>query len=460
MTKPRPVKANVPPQLEAMLEPIDTLESLHGNARRGDVEVIRGLLRAHGQYQPIIARTQTREVLIGNHRLAAARAEKWTHIAVLWRDEPDDDRAQALAIADNVSSDKASWDYPGLAEALDAIPEHIADTGLNQIDIDHIIAQAALVAEEDDTGPGRTDDTAKPKARTTTRPGDLIELGRHRLLCGDARLPEAWAALLDGDPPAGLVWTDPPYGIDLAEVTAARGGTDYGEMAGDAQDDGELHVLTHSALVNAYAALRPGGGIYLAHADTKRAVIQDAFHLAGFHLAQTLIWVKDSLVLGRQDFQWRHEPILYGWRPGAAHTWNGQRTRTTVLDHHTPSTLLQLTQLELVELLTAVLDAQPGTLIYAARPKIAHEHPTAKPVDLVSDHLRYSSLPGDLVIDPFAGSGTTLVAAEQHHRTARLIELSAQHCDVIVQRFEDLTGEKAKRPRRARKPKTQKEPTS
>lgn len=408
--------------------PIDSIKPYERNPRRGDLDEIQASLRYHGQYKPIVVRKQTKEILVGNHTWHAAKAEGWADIAIVRRSVPSDDDAAKIVLVDNRTSDLAGYDEPELASLLQDLPD-LEGTGFDPGDMDKMLAEFA----------GGLDDPHPPELPTdpTTRTGDILTLGRHRLVCGDARDAKVWRALTEGDPPAALLWTDPPYGIDLGPTAAARG-RDHGDMAGDGNDDQALAQLTHDVLRLARDHSRPGASAYVCHADTKRAIIAAAFTAAGYYHAQTLVWTKDTLVLGRQDYQWRHEPILYGWSPGATHTWNGERDKTTVIEHPTRSALEALTHEDLVDIAWKLLEHQPGTIVNATRPRVAEHHPTSKPVDLIAPQLRYSSDPEDLVLDPFGGSGSTLIAAEQTNRTARLIEIEPGYCDVTLERWAEL----------------------
>lgn len=418
---------------------IDSVRPLEGNARRGDVEVIRESIRRHGLYKPIIVRQETDEILVGNHTWQACREEGYRQIAVIYRSVPEDADAAAIAAVDNRSSDLGTYDKQALAELLQrAAPAgDFEGTGYSAGDLEQLLEPTALEPEAPAT-------PAAPQTRT----GDVIELGRHLLVCGDAREPAAIDAALDGGRPR-LVITDPPYGVEIAELANMRADRTWTEMAGDAHDGQALAELHRAALELAHQRAPAGTPIYLFHADTAGELERAVFREAGWRLAQTLVWVKNTLVVGRQDYQWRHEPILYGWKPGAAHRWFGQHNRTTVLEQD--QDLDELDADELRAIARALLEETPGTVLRFDKPHRSVEHPTMKPVDLIARLTRYSSEPGDVVLDPFAGSGTTILAAEQTDRTAACVELEPGYCDVIVERFEELTGTKAKRRRRRRK---------
>jgi site-specific DNA-methyltransferase (adenine-specific) len=308
-----------------------------------------------------------------------------------------DDKAKQLAIADNRSSELGlEWnpDVLGeLAEEMDLEP-YFTDAELNSI-----LPRSIGLEDEDDV--------SEPPADPVTKLGDLILLGNHRLLCGDATVESDVARLMDGEK-ADMVWTDPPYNVAYEGKTK-----DALSIQNDSMDDDRFRQFLHDAFAAALAVTKPGGAIYVAHADLQGHHFRTSFMEAGWSLRSCLVWAKNSLVLGRGDYQWKHEPILYGWAPGAAHTWHGDRKQTTLLEFD--------------------------------RPSRSTEHPTMKPVALIEYCLANSSLKGQWVLDLFGGSGSTLMACEQTGRTANLMELDPRYCDVIVARWETLTGKKAER---------------
>lgn len=262
-----------------------------------------------------------------------------------------------------------------------------------------------VTAMQSSGGDGAPDpDTAPdPAADPILKTGQLVLMGDHRLLVGDATDPQAYARLMRDDR-ADLVWTDPPYNVDY------EGGTGMTIMNDKMDDNKFLEFLTKAFTCMAFHS-KPGGGFYIAHADSEGFNFRSAVKTAGWDLKQCLVWVKSALVMGRQDYQWRHEPILYGWKPGAAHHWYSDRSQTTVLEFPKPS-----------------------------RNEL---HPTMKPLELVEYCLQNSSVPGAIILDPFGGSGTTLIAAERLKRSARILELDPRYADVIVARYVGLTGQKA-----------------
>ncbi len=389
--------------LQTQTLPIFRLHPYPGNPRRGNVEAIKESLEQNGQYRPIVVNRPTMEVLAGHHTLEAARQLGWEEIAVTFVDA-DEERAKRIVLADNRTNDLAGYDSEALAELLSELPE-LSGTGYDEDDLDVLLAELGRAQPGDDEPP------PLPPA-PNTRPGDLYELGEHRLLCGDARDPSAYRALL-ADERADLLWTDPPYGVAYEGKTRAR-------LRIEGDSDAGLSELLTESFARADEALRPGAPLYVAHPGGARSLLFGrAFTERGWQLRQTLVWVKDALVLGHLDYHYRHEQILYGFKPGerrlgrGAEGWHGGDAETSVFE----------------------ID----------RPRAAREHPTMKPPELVERCLRNSTRPGAAVLDPFAGSGSTLVACERAGRRARLIELDPRYCDVIAERFERLSGQRPRR---------------
>jgi len=237
-----------------------------------------------------------------------------------------------------------------------------------------------------------------------TKLGDVWMLGKHRLACGDSTSSGAFTKLMNGQQ-ADLVLTDPPYNVDYEGATKDKLKIQNDKM----QDEQFLQFLT-DAFTRMYEHSKKGAAIYVFHADSEGYNFRTAFKQAGYSLRQCLIWVKNSLVMGRQDYQWQHEPILYGWKDGASHVWYADRKQTTLVEFD--------------------------------RPQKSAEHPTMKPVGLCGYFIANSSKEGDIVLDPFGGSGSTLIACEQTGRTCYIVELDEKYCDVIVKRYETFTGEK------------------
>ena len=401
----------IPETLAHLAIPIDSIQPHPRNVRQGDVGAISESLKLHGQYRPIVVQKSTGHILAGNHTYKAARALKWKQIAATYVDVTDD-QAVRILLMDNRANDLASYDDPALADILKQLMEteqRLEGTGFDPDDLEQLLRD--IDAEQLPTVMGDPDDVPEDVPAKTV-PGDVWLLGRHRLRCGDSTSPSDMDALMNGKQ-ADIVWTDPPYGVAIVggnraetpEERLAKGGK---TIDNDALDKPALTQFLRDSLGNAAEHTKPGGVWYVA------APSGDLFQCFSIPLTDlgiwrhTLVWVKDSLVMGRADYHYRHEAIFYGWKPGAAHKQPPDRKQDTVWE--------------------------------IARPKRNAEHPTMKPVALIERAINNSSNYGDVVLDPFGGSGTTLIAAEQTNRTAYLMELDPHYCDVICARFQKATG--------------------
>lgn len=268
------------------------------------------------------------------------------------------------------------------------------------------------------------DDYVPEIKKPVTEKGDLWELGNHRLLCGDSTQAVDVSKLMNGFD-ADLVWTDPPYNV------AYEGAA--GTIQNDDMADRAFYEFLLAVYNNYFEVLKPGGCIYVAHADTEGANFRQAFKDSGLLLKQCLVWVKNTAPLSRQDYNWRHEPILYGWKPGAAHYYCQDFTETTVIEGDKP--IQEMSKKELLQLIEIMQAERSTSVIEVDRPSKSELHPTMKPVILVEKMIENSSQPGEAVADFFGGSGTTLIAGEKKNRITFLMELDEHFCDIIVGRF-------------------------
>jgi hypothetical protein len=332
-----------------------------------DAAALRRSLREFGAVEPAVVNADG--TIIGGHqRVEAARDLGWQEFPVL-RVDLDDTRARLLNLA--LNRIHGEWDEDLLAAMLADLGDADADlalSGFADLEVDEFLAQA------DGGDPDRDTEAITPPAQPRTQPGDLYLLGAHRLLCGDCTDAGAVARLIDGAP-VEMVWTDPPYGVALADVTEHRGGVDHGHMIGDERH--ATRALVTAALALAGDAVEPGGAVYCCHPETNGLAFREALAAAGWEHKQTLIWVKQSFVLGRQDYQWQHEPILYGWRPGAAHRWHGGFSESTVIDDDVD--LAKLDRRQLVQLVRQLQNDRATTVIREDKPHLAELHPTVKP---------------------------------------------------------------------------------
>lgn len=388
------------------------------------------------------------EIICGHGRLLGARRLGLVEVPVIVHGHLSDAQRRALVIADNKIAENAGWDEELLKAELAALKLEAFDLEVVGFSPDELNALLLADSELEDAPPPALGDPdflpEPPKEMPVTRRGDIWLLGDHRLMCGDSTSRAEVEALCEG----ALVdacWTDPPYNVNY-EGTA-------GKIQNDNMEASEFRRFLCEAFSAAFGSMRPGAPIYVAHADTEGLNFRAAFRDAGFKLSGCLVWVKPSLVLGRSDYQWRHEPILYGWKPGAAHSWYGGRNKTTVNEAPRPPFRVMADGSVQVDVGGEVyvirgeamsVESFEGSLIWHEKPARNAEHPTMKPVGIISEHLGNSTKRGDLVLDLFGGSGSTLIACHKDGRIARLMELDEKFCDVIVNRWQTYTSLEAR----------------
>jgi DNA modification methylase len=343
--------------------------------------------------------------------------------------------AKERAIRDNNAwGEYVDQELAEILHGLDAAGVDIGLLGFTSAEVERLLAQVGLGTSADDEGFDPT-----PPAEPTSRTGDVYKLGDHRLVCGDARDATTWDTLFAaiGAQTADALWTDPPYGVDLAGVALpSRGAARDLEIEGDLPN--EMPPLLAQVFANCDQRLSPGSPFYITgpHSALARAFI-DAIAGVGWHLAQTLVWVKNGFVPGRSDYHYQHEAIYYGWKAGAPHRWLGASDQSTVVDDE--SDITHLRREELLALVRALRNDRGTDVVRVDKTRHNDLHPTMKPTALVRQQLRNSTRRGDLVLDPFAGSGSTLVACELLGRRAALIELEPRFCDVIARRWSEFS---------------------
>lgn len=390
-------------------------------------------------------------IIAGHGRLMAAQRLSLQAVPVIMLSHLSDAQRRALIIADNKIAENAGWDEALLRQELAALRIEAYDLnvlGFSDAELEDLISDISL---DDETPPPTLGDPDfvpdPPKAQPVSRRGDIWIMGDHRLMCGDSTSRAEVEQLCLGSP-IDAVWTDPPYNVNY-EGTA-------GKIQNDNMGDSDFRRFLCEAFSAAFAVMRSGAPIYVAHADTEGLNFRAAFRDAGLKLSGCLVWVKPSLVLGRSDYQWRHEPILYGWKPGAAHSWFGARNKTTVFEGSRepvrimPDGTVQIDvggQVIVVRGEGLSLEAFEGSVIRHEKPARNAEHPTMKPVGLISEMLENSTERGAKVLDVFGGSGSTLIACHKLGRVARLMELDEKFADVIVERWQTYTGLEARRER-------------
>jgi DNA modification methylase len=384
---------------------IDLLKHHPRNANQGDVEAIKKSLAVNGWYGSVVVNTGTKHILAGNHRVMAAKALGWETVPVQWVDVTPEEELRILVV-DNRTTRIGQDDTTKITDILAELantPIGLEGTGYGAADLDALIDELAGMTEPAEL---LTDSDEVPEeVETRCKPGDLWILGRHRLFCGDSTKADDVARLMDGAL-ADLYLTDPPYNVAYVGKTK-----DALKIQNDSMDDDSFRCFLRDVFCNAFDVMNPGAGYYIWHADSEgynfRGAVRDNKQI----VRQCLIWSKSSMVMGRQDYHWKHEPCLYGWKEGAAHNWFTDRKQTTVLEFD--------------------------------RPNRSEEHPTMKPVELFEYQINNSCPPNGLVLDTFLGSGTSIIASEKLGMKCYGLELDPHYCDVVIQRWENATGQKA-----------------
>jgi len=354
--------------------------------------------------QPIVVDGQGL-VIKGHGRLAASLQLGLKRVPVVVRTDLTPSQIKASRLADNKTAE-SPWDEELLRLELGMLREQDYDLGLTGFADDEI---EALLANPDESVVGDTDDDAVPETPETavTVPGDVWLLGDHRLLCGDATQIEAVEKVLAGGL-ADMTWTDPPYGVNYGATMKDKLRKKHRRIANDNLGPA-FEPFLRDACANILAVTK--GAVYICMSSSELHTLHKAFTAAGGHWSTFLIWAKNTFTMGRADYQRQYEPILYGWKEGTNHYWCGARDQ--------------------------------GDVWFVKKPVANDLHPTMKPVELVERAIRNSSRSRDTVLDPFAGSGSTLIACEKAGRQARLIELEPNYCDVIIRRFEQFSGKRA-----------------
>lgn len=374
---------------------IKDLKPYANNAKghpKKQIELLAKNIQRFGFTTPILIDAKN-EVIAGHGRLLALQHLKATKAPVVRLEGLSASEVKALRLADNRIAEMGEWDL------------NLAIGDLKELDLELMELTGFdkdLLLETNDK-----DDAVPDEAPAISKLGDLYQLGEHRVLCGDAT-KEGDLARLMGEQKADMIFTDPPYNVDYTGKTK-----DALKIQNDKKDDAGFYEFLLASFTNLASYTKKGAGAYICHADSEGLNFRRAFIEAGFQMKQCLIWNKNVMVMGRQDYHWKHEPILYGWQEGEAHAFYGGRTQVTVWD--------------------------------VARPSRSETHPTMKPVALIEKALTNSSKRDDIILDTFLGSGSTLIAAEKTGRICYGIELDPVYIDVCLARYESYTGLKAKK---------------
>ena len=379
---------------EMQMVPIGKLIPYVNNARthsEDQITKLRSSLREFGFINPILI-DRDYNVIAGHGRLAAAKAENFDEVPCVYVDHLTEAQKKAYILADNRMAEDAGWDEEMLRIEIEALKEQAFDLSLTGFDEDEI----ASFFDDEEAQDDNFDEDKALEAPAFVEPGDVWILGRHRLMCGDSTKSEDVSILMEGKK-ANICITDPPYNC------AYEGGTGMKIMNDKWDDSKKFHQFLLDAFKNVYANLADGGAFYCFHSDAEKVNFFNATVDAGFHYSTTCIWVKNALVIGRMDYQMRHEPVIYAFKDTAKHKFYGDRKQTTVWEFDKPT-----------------------------KSKL---HPTTKPLPLVAYPMRMSSMENSIVLDLFGGSGSTLMAAEQLNRIAFLMELDPKYASAIVRRY-------------------------
>lgn len=393
------------------------------NAKEHDAVQIRNVAKSiekYGWQQPLVI-DKDNVIIVGHGRYYAALRLGIEEIPCLKATDLTEKQVNEYRLLDN-KLNESEWNQELLDKCLKGLDfsEFDIDWGIPDI------IEPEQEAQEDNY-------SAEPPEQPISKRGQVWKLGRHRVMCGSSTDSADMAKLME-DETADLLLTDPPYGVDY------EGGTGMKIENDDMQGEEFIKFLT-DAFETADQVMKPGAAFYIWHADGKGYEFNTAAHNAGWKIRQVVCWVKNSLVIGRQDYQWQHEPALYGWKEGAGHYFTASRKETTAIEEEELD-LDNMKKEELRDLLERVLNL-PSTVMHENKPARNDVHPTMKPVRLMAKLIQNSTKPGQIVLDSFGGSGSTLMAAEQLGRTCYTMELDPKYVDVIIDRWETFTGEKA-----------------
>lgn len=417
---------------------VDSLTPYEKNARshgKEDLKAIEDSIREFGFVDPIGV---WHDIIVEGHgRLIAAKQIGMTEVPVIRLDQLTDEQRRAYALAHNKTAELSSWNFDLLAAELNNISE--IDMTAFGFDAEGIGIEENEIEEVETPEPPK-----KPKSKLN----DIYVMGGCRLICGDSTDPNVIARLMNGEK-ADMLLTDPPYNVALGmggskdEARKRHRRTDGLVIMNDKMEDEDFYNFLLKFYKAAFENMKEGAAFYVWHADNESLNFRKALKDAGVQLRQVLIWNKSAFTLGRQDYQWKHEPCLYGWKDGAAHYFVDDRTQATVFEDAGVD-IDKMKKDEMRELLKKLMaDKISTTVLDEDRPTVSKEHPTMKPLKLLARQIKNSSRPGDIVLDTFGGSGSTLMACEQLNRKCYMCELDPQYVDVIVERWEKYTGLKA-----------------
>ena len=408
---------------------LDEIKPYERNPRKNDeaVKYVAASIKEFGFKVPLVIDSDG-VIVCGHTRYKAAQELGLPTVPCIMADDLTPEQIKAFRLADNKTAEIATWDDELLSgELADILDIDMGDFGFG-------------LDDEEEEEPEVTDDNynvAAPEEPKSKR-GDIYQLGNHRLMCGDATDADDVITLMDGIQ-ADLLLTDPPYNVDYVGKTK-----DALKIENDKQTDDNFLEFLECAFTNGKEAIKDGAAFYIWHAPGRESLwFREAAETVGLRVRQTIVWNKNVMVMGRQDYQWKHEPCLYGWKDGASHYFIDSRSEVTVYEDKLPD-VTKMKKPELVELLKKIYaDKVSSTIINEDRPARSDLHPTMKPLPLMGRLIKNSSKQGEVVLDLFGGSGSTLMACEQLNRKCYMLELDPKYVDVIIDRWQEFTGKEA-----------------
>ncbi|MCH3961016.1 MAG: site-specific DNA-methyltransferase [Solobacterium sp.] len=392
------------------------------------VDQIVKSIQEFGNNDPIAVWGYHNLIVEGHGRYMALKKLGFEEAECIRLDKLTDEERRAYMLVHNQLTMNTGW----IADLLKTDLTAIDDIDMSQFGFDtDMIGESPKEPEEDNYNPDGVNDTHNIK------PGDVWQLGDHKLMCGDSTDPAVLEKLMDGNK-ADMLMTDPPYNVDYTGKTK-----DALKIDNDAMEDSQFRQFLKDAFRAADGAMKPGAVFYIWHADSEGYNFRGACNDTEWKIRQCLIWVKSVFVMGRQDYQWKHEPCLYGWKPGAGHYFTDSRRESTVVEEDRPD-IKHMKKEDMEKLLEEIYsDNVSTTVIHEDKPQVSALHPTMKPIKLLAPLIKNSSRQKEIVLDTFGGSGSTMIACEQLNRSCYMLELDPHYCDVIITRWETYTGKTA-----------------
>lgn len=408
--------------MQIIYKGVNEITPYEKNPRKNEeaVDYVANSIKEFGFKVPIII-DKNNVIVTGHTRLKAAKKLGMQEVPVILADDLTDEQIKAFRLADNKVAEYATWDDDLLKMELGDLDLDMSEFGF---DLDMDIPEEEIIQDE------VPDIPEEPKSKL----GQVYQLGNHRLMCGDSTKLEDVDKLMNGIK-ADLLFTDPPYNVDVSNSQGMK-------IKNDNMDNESFKTFLYNSFHCASESLKDGGAFYIWHADSETVNFRTQCEENDLNVKQCLIWVKNGFNFGRQDYKWKHEPCLYGWKEGAGHYFVEEYNHPTVIEDEID--LDKMKKEEMRKLLEELLaDQSPTTVIHENKPLKNDLHPTMKPIKMCADMIRNSSKKQEIVLDLFGGSGSTLITCEQLKRTCYMMEYDPVYVDVIIERWENFTGEKA-----------------